>query len=752
MSSWKLGGLLGKSSLIVEKVANQNLARTNKVFVSPVDFPTVSKLVILATPSKSFAYQVDSSSDVTSGHIALNGVQRKELWVSLGDSVEYKPIKSGKDAVPCAAATFEVDNSKKSAPPIDIEAEVLIEHCRRRLTGHVPAPEQSFIVEYLGNNLILKGVSMASDGGGVVKRAEIVETTEFFFAKGPGSTVKVKGGGARKEVFRADFNFEKMGIGGLDTEFSQIFRRAFASRVFPPSSIVKLGIQHVKGMLLYGPPGTGKTLIARQIGKMLNGKEPKVVNGPEILNKFVGQSEENIRKLFVEAEQDQAENGDNAELHIIIFDEIDAICKQRGSTGGGTGVHDTVVNQLLSKIDGVNSLNNILVIGMTNRKDMIDEALLRPGRLEVHVEISLPDEHGRQQILRIHTAKMSSNRMLGSDVDIPKIAASTKNYSGAEIEGLCKSAAAFALNRHVDYKDLQKKVDTTGLMVTMNDFDKALVEVQPAFGMGRDSFARCLLSGFLNFGERSTQLVKAGELFRSEVERSSRSPLVSVLIEGQPGTGKTALAAFLATQSGFPFVRLISPDAYVGYSEAAKCSAIAKAFDDAHKSPLSIIVIDDIERLIEYTPIGPRFSNIVLQTLMILCKQTPPNGRRLLILATTSSSRVLEQLDFRRSFSAFLETEHLNETEIATILSRRAQPLDVSKAFGNASGDTQIPGALTVNFKNNRELETTHALLSAETLGIKKLLMVLQMSQEEGADGASYVDVDRLTQVLRDVI
>jgi vesicle-fusing ATPase len=175
-----------------------------------------------------------------------------------------------------------------------------------------------------------------------------------------------------------------MGIGGLDTEFSSIFRRAFASRIFPPGLIEKLGIQHVKGILLFGPPGTGKTLIARQIGKMLNSREPKVINGPEVLNKYVGQSEENIRKLFADAEKEYKEKGEESGLHIIIFDELDAVCKQRGSgAGGGTGVGDSVVNQLLSKLDGVDQLNNILLIGMTNRKDMIDDALLRPGRLEV---------------------------------------------------------------------------------------------------------------------------------------------------------------------------------------------------------------------------------------------------------------------------------------------------------------------------------------------------------------------------------
>ena len=145
---------------------------------------------------------------------------------------------------------------------------------------------------------------------------------------------------------------------------------------------------------------------------MLNGKEPKVVNGPEVLNKYVGASEENVRKLFEEAEQDQAMNGEASELHVIIFDEIDAICKSRGSARDGSGVHDTVVNQLLTKIDGVDALNNILLIGMTNRKDMLDEALLRPGRLEVHVEIGLPDDKGRLQILKVLLHRLPLHSMV----------------------------------------------------------------------------------------------------------------------------------------------------------------------------------------------------------------------------------------------------------------------------------------------------------------------------------------------------
>eukprot|EP00494_Astrolonche_serrata_P024992 UN25252 len=298
------------------------------------------------------------------------------------------------------------------------------------------------------------------------------------------------------------FDGEKMGIGGLDKQFDQIFRRAFASRLLKSSMVEKLGIKHVKGMLLHGPPGTGKTLIARTIGKMLTEREPKVVNGPEILNKFVGASEENIRKLFADARVDQDTNGDDADLHIIIFDEIDAICKARGSTGGGTGVHDTVVNQLLSMIDGVDSLNNILVIGMTNRKDLIDSALLRAGRLEVHLEIGLPDEKGRAQIFRIHTAKMRDNGFMGKDVDLEKLASDTKNYSGAEIEGVVKSATSYAYYEMVDTKNLKNISEKAkNMSVSMSHFTQALDEVKPDFGVAEDALTVRLEGGFHSYGK-----------------------------------------------------------------------------------------------------------------------------------------------------------------------------------------------------------------------------------------------------------
>lgn len=359
---------------------------------------------------------------------------------------------------------------------------------------------------------------------------------------------------AANAILAPNFKFEDMGIGGLDKEFSSIFRRAFASRIFPPGLIEKLGIQHVKGILLYGPPGTGKTLIARRIGKMLNAREPKVINGPEVLNKYVGQSEENIRKLFADAEKEYREKGEESGLHIIIFDELDAVCKQRGSgAGGGTGVGDSVVNQLLSKLDGVDQLNNILVIGMTNRMDMIDDALLRPGRLEQHVEISLPDEKGRVQILNIHTAKMRSNKNLDADVDLEELARLTKNFSGAEISGLVRAATSYALSRHVKVGTVAGVSDDLDkITVNRDDFEHAFDDVQPAFGVSADEMSRLMRGGIIHFSPSIKNILDEGRLIVQQVREPESTPLFSAILHGPPGSGKTALAAKIALDSDYP--------------------------------------------------------------------------------------------------------------------------------------------------------------------------------------------------------
>ncbi|RWS20241.1 vesicle-fusing ATPase-like protein, partial [Leptotrombidium deliense] len=154
-----------------------------------------------------------------------------------------------------------------------------------------------------------------------------------------------------KSIIKDDWNFENMGIGGLSEEFLNIFKKAILPRINANSGINKCGVQPVKGILIHGPLDTGKTLVARKIKEMVIASEVTIVNGPEILNKFVGES--NIRNLFENAERESKEKGSESGLHIIIFDEIDAICKSRGSPFGNTNVFDTIVNQLLCYFDGV---------------------------------------------------------------------------------------------------------------------------------------------------------------------------------------------------------------------------------------------------------------------------------------------------------------------------------------------------------------------------------------------------------------
>ncbi len=192
--------------------------------------------------------------------------------------------------------------------------------------------------------------------------------------------------------------------------------------------------------------------------------------------------------------------GDDSGLHIIILDELDAIFKRRGSTNSTTGIEDTVVNQLLSKMDGVDQLNNVLIIGITNRIDLIDEALLRPGRFGVLMEISLPDEHGRYQILNIHTAKIRKNGVMDHDVDIKELARLTKDFSGAAISELVKSATSFAFNRHVKVGAMAGiSEDVKGLRVNADDFSNALEEVQPALGVSEDELAQAVPNGIIHY-------------------------------------------------------------------------------------------------------------------------------------------------------------------------------------------------------------------------------------------------------------
>ncbi|BGP37599.1 transport between ER and Golgi ATPase protein [Rhodotorula kratochvilovae] len=670
---------------------------------------------------------------------AIGAARLVRQWVGLsqsGDVVDVEPFDPnslGSD-VYLAALDLEVGYwfEKSARPDASFSADELQSVFRTAYDGLIVTVGQPLVFDFHGQNLRATVRSLASlgldasgGGRGAGRSGIVTSQTEVNFVKDPQSAIKIKSSAKKpppNAILAPNFKFEDMGIGGLDTEFSAIFRRAFASRIFPPGLVEKLGIQHVKGILLYGPPGTGKTLMARQIGKMLNAREPKVVNGPEILNKFVGQSEENIRKLFGDAEKEYKEKGDESGLHIIIFDELDAICKQRGSTNNGTGVGDSVVNQLLSKMDGVDQLNNILLIGMTNRLDMIDEALLRPGRLEVHIEISLPDEHGRVQILTIHTSKMRQNGVMGPDVDVAELASLTKNFSGAELGGLVKSATSFAFNRHVKVGTLAALSDDIDQMqVVREDFMHALDEVQPAFGVNEEELHAVVQNGIVHFDAHVDSILRDGQLFVEQVRTSQRTPLVSVLLHGPPGSGKTALAATIALASAFPFIKLVSAENMVGFSEQQKVQYLYKVFSDSYKSPLSVIVVDGIERILDWVPIGPRFSNGVLQALLVLLNKRPPKDRRLLILSTTSNRHMLTEMDAMDAFSTSLAVPAI------TTLPQLRSVLESVELFPPQSGE--LDRAMSA-------LEQAGLARAGQegrwAVGVKRLLSLCEMCRQDG--------------------
>lgn len=175
-----------------------------------------------------------------------------------------------------------------------------------------------------------------------------------------------------------------------------------------------------------------------------------LINGPEIISKFLGESEKNLRSHFKEAHAKWKEHGMLSDLYVIIIDEIDAICKPRGKAdlSAASVAYDALVNQLLTLMDGLNEVHNVLVIGLTNRRELLDSALLRPGRFEVQIEVTLPDEEGRREIFEIHTREMKKNGLLGEGVDSQELASNTSRLSGAEIAGVVRAASSYALERH----------------------------------------------------------------------------------------------------------------------------------------------------------------------------------------------------------------------------------------------------------------------------------------------------------------
>ncbi len=273
-------------------------------------------------------------------------------------------------------------------------------------------------------------------------------------------------------------------VGGLG-DVKQSLREAVEWPLSQPEVFDRLGIEPPRGILLFGPPGTGKTLLARAVANE-SGANFISIKGPEVLSKWVGESEKAVREVFKKAKQ--------AAPTIVFLDEIDALAPRRGAGSGDSHVTERIVNQLLTSIDGLESLEGVVVIAATNRPDMVDNALLRAGRFDRLIQVPIPDREARREILEIHTEDMP----LADDVNFEELEGVTDGYAGADIENLAREAAMLALREDAEANEVQMHHFTEALKVvrpsvddsTMQYYDRVAKELQGGIAQRKGDYTR----------------------------------------------------------------------------------------------------------------------------------------------------------------------------------------------------------------------------------------------------------------------
>ncbi|CAN1253018.1 Cell division cycle protein 48 homolog, partial [Linum perenne] len=378
-------------------------------------------------------------------------------------------------------------------------------------------------------------------------------------------------------------------VGGVRKQMAQI-RELVELPLRHPQLFKSIGVKPPKGILLYGPPGSGKTLIARAVANE-TGAFFFCINGPEIMSKLAGESESNLRKAFEEAEK-------NAPA-IIFIDEIDSIAPKREKTNGE--VERRIVSQLLTLMDGLKSRAHVIVMGATNRPNSIDPALRRFGRFDREIDIGVPDEVGRLEVLRIHTKNMK----LSDEVDLERISKDTHGYVGADLAALCTEAALQCIREKMDVIDLE---DDTIDAEILNSMAVTNEHFQTALGTSNPSALRetqvvevpnCSwedIGGLENVKRELQETVQYPVEHPEKFEKFGMSPSKGVLFYGPPGCGKTLLAKAIANECQANFISIKGPELltmWFGESEAN----VREIFDKARQSAPCVLFFDELDSI-----------------------------------------------------------------------------------------------------------------------------------------------------------
>ena len=498
--------------------------------------------------------------DTNKGIVRIDGTLRRNADTGIDDRISIRKI-SAKEATKITVAPT------KALRIVGGE-----EYLRQILNGRVVVKGDIVEVNTLEVriDLVVTNCSPAAD-------ALIVKSsTEFVISEKPASETP--------SVPRISYE----DIGGLGDEVKKV-REMIELPLRHPELFERLGIEAPKGVLLHGPPGTGKTLLAKAVASETNANF-MTIGGPEIMSKYHGESEEHLREIFKQAQE-------NAPT-IIFIDEIDSIAPKREEVTGET--ERRVVAQMLSLMDGLESRGKVVVIGATNRPNALDPALRRPGRFDREIEIGVPDKTGRLEILQIHTRGMP----LEEGIDLDKFANLTHGYVGADLSALCKEAAMRSLRRILPELNLEDDMIPIEILnkitVSEDDFMGALMEMQPSSMrevlVERPNVHWMDIGGLEDAKRQLKEAVewplKYGKIFR----KMNANPPKGILMYGPPGTGKTMLAKAVATESEANFISVKGPEflsKWVGESE----KAVRETFRKARQASPCVIFMDEIDSI-----------------------------------------------------------------------------------------------------------------------------------------------------------